>query len=582
MRVVALFCSVVLATSASPSAGGHAPQDPRTSDQGPGAHVVGMLAFALWDRAGVPDVYSIRTDGSGLRRITTGGGLEPAWSPDGSRIAFSWRDRIGVTSADGTERSWVATGSAPTWSPDGRSLAYGCDEEQALCVLDLDSERESVAVPRSTEWIHLGEPDWSPDGSSLVFTRTSTAGDDYSNHRQLFVVGPDGTNLRAVPRTSPLATAPAWSPDGSTLLYAERYDGRGGEYSGDLYSIRPDGTARTAVVKQPGRDDRPTWSPDARSLGFQSEPLGYPWMAGIWTTSSDGRDRRLVVRGGVDPDWRPGFEAPATSPPAATPSSGRRVAYVGATDAGFDLFTVRPDGSGVRRLTTHGRARHPAWSPDRTRIAYSTTRDAIRVLVVGTGVDRRVASSFGVSGLTWSPSGRMLAWGGFEGITIVDVRTGDRRTVPTGPTCCARDPAWSPDGRVLAFSAERTTTQSDIMTVSPTGEDLRRVTRLRGEERQAAWSPDGRSIAFTHEHGSWRAPYVDVLVMHRDGSGIRLLATTKGLSYSPGWAEDGRLAWYSDGPRAFGEAPRPGLWVLDSRSRPHLVVADRTIAYVAW
>ncbi len=580
MRVVALSCAVALTISASPPAGAQAP--PRAGSPEQAARVVGMLAFAVWDRAGVPDIYSVRTDGSRLRRLTTGGGHEPAWSPDGSRIAFSWRDRVGVTSADGTSRSWVANGTAPTWAPDGRSLAYSCDEEQALCVLDLDSQRESVTVPRSTDWVHVGDPDWSPDGSSIVFTRTSAAGDSYSNHRQLFVVGPDGSDLRAVPRTSPLATAPAWSPDGSTLLYAERYDGRGGEYSGDLYSIRPDGTARTAVVKQPGRDDRPTWSPGGQSLGFQSDALGYPWMAGIWTASSDGRDRRLVVRGGVDPDWRPGFEAPATSPPAAAPSSGSRVAYVSATDAGFDLFTVRPDGSGVRRLTTHGRARDPAWSPDHTRIAYSTTRDAIRVLAVGTGVERRVARSYGVSGLTWSPSGRMLAWGGFEGITIVDLRTGSRRTVPTGPTCCARDPAWSPDGRVLAFSAERTTTQSDVMTVSPTGEDLRRVTRLRGEERQAEWSPDGRSIAFTHERGSWKAPDVDVLVMQRDGSGIRPVTTTNGLSFSPGWADDGRLAWYGDGPRPFGAAPRAGLWALDARGRPHLVVADRTIAYVAW
>ncbi|MBM7513226.1 Tol biopolymer transport system component [Nocardioides cavernae] len=462
-------------------------------------------------------------------------------------------------------------------------MAYSCDEDSALCAVELDTHHVTTIVPPTTDGIHIGvgQKDWSPDGSLIVFTGWSPEGDGYTNYRQLFVVHPDGTGLRAVPNTFPTGTGPAWSRDGSALLYAERYDGRGGEVSGDIYSIRPDGTARTPVVKQPGTDDDPAWSPDGRAIAFTSAALGYPRMQGIWTTSRDGRNRHLVVRGGEDPTWRPGFEAGATAPPAAPESSGRRIAYVAASDAGFDLFVVRPDGDRSRRLTKHGRAQNPEWSPDHKRIAYSTLHGGIRVLRVDSGVDRKVAKSYGVAGLTWAPSGRLLAWGGSEGLTILNLRTGHRRVIPIEVGCCPRDPAWSPDGRVVAFSQDFSTQRTDIMTISPSGERLRRVTRLRGAEREAEWSPDGRTIAFTHEQGPWWMRSAEVLTVRGNGSDLRELAATDGMSYSPSWSDDGRLAWYSDGRRA-SPAPRAGLWNLDARGRRELLVPNRTIAYVAW
>jgi Tol biopolymer transport system component len=583
IRLVAL-CVLGLTTLSGASVSAHSPSSPvpRTVQQA-AATAVGMLAYVAWGQDNEPNIYTIRTDGSRSRQLTTGGGLGPAWSPDGSQLAFWWNNRIGVMSADGTTRSWVATGSSPTWSPDGRKLAYSCDEDGALCAYDLDTRHVTVIVPRTTDgaYVGVGQKDWSPDGSSIVFTGRSSEGDDYTNYRQLFLVRPDGTGLRAVPNTFSTATDPAWSRDGSALLYAERYDGRGGEVSGDIYSIRPDGTARTPVVKQPGTDDDPAWSPDGRTIAFTSAALGYPRMHGIWTTSPDGRNRHLVVRGGEDPSWRPEFEVPATLPPTAPETSGRRIAYVAASDTGFDLFVVRPDGDRSRRLTTHGRAQNPEWSPDHTRIAYSTSHGGIRVLMVNTGIERKVAKSYGVAGLTWSPSGRLLAWGGFEGLTILNLRTGDRRVVPIEVGCCPRDPAWSPDGRVLAFSQDFSTQQTDIMTVSPSGKGLRRVTRLRGTEREAEWSPDGRTIAFTHEQGSWWMQSADVLTVRGNGRDLRTLSATDGLSYSPSWSQDGRLAWYSDGRSRF-PAPRAGLWIVDARGRRELIVPNRTIAYVAW
>ena len=540
-----------------------------------------MLAYVAWGQDNVPQIYTIRTDGSRRRQLTTGGGLGPVWSPDGSRLAFWWKDRIGVMNADGTVRGWVATGTNPTWSPDGRRLAYSCQEDAAMCVTDLGTGRETVIVPQTVDWIQVGEKDWSPDGSSIVFTRTSSEGDSYSNFRQLFLVRPDGTDLEAVPNTASTATGPAWSPDGSALLYVERYDGRGGEFSGDVYSVRPDGTARTPVVKHPGTDDNPTWAPNGRSIAFTSAAFLYPRMQGVWTASLEGTGRQLVARGGEDPSWRPGFEASATVPPVATESSRRRLAYVAASELGFDLFVVRPSGNRARRLTDHGRTQNPEWSPDHTQIAYTTSHGGIRVLSVRTGVDRKVARVYGVQGLAWSPSGLRLAWGDFEGLSILDLVSGHRRRITVGGGW-SRDPVWSPDGRQLAFSRESSIGQTDIMTMSASGKRLRRVTHLGGMEGQPDWSPDGRSIAFIHEQGPYFARSSDVLAMRPDGRHLRVVAANEGLSFSPSWSSDGRLAWYSDGRRAFGPSPRAGLWIVDSRGRRQLIVANRTIAYLAW
>ena len=261
--------------------------------------------------------------------------------------------------------------------------------------------------------------------------------------------------------------------------------------------------------------------------------------------------------------------------------SGRRIAYVAASQPGFDLFMVRPSSKRTRRLTDHGRAQNPEWSPDHTRIAYTTSDGRIRVLSVRTGVDRKVARVFGVQGLAWSPSGLRLAWGEFEGLSVLDLVSGHRRSIAVGGGW-SRDPVWSPDGRQLAFSRESSIGQADIMTMSASGKRLRRVTHLGGMEGQPDWSPDGRSIAFIHEQGPYFARSSDVLAMRPDGSHLRAVAANKGLSFSPSWSNDGRLAWYSDGRRAFGASPRAGLWIVDSRGRRQLVVANRTIAYVAW
>ncbi len=94
----------------------------------------GEIAFQRAGRGHDPDdsdVFAVRPDGSGFRRITSGSGVEPDWSPNGRRLAFvrsvgRGEDVFIVTAVGGAQRRVTASGWAtrPAWSPDGRLIAY--------------------------------------------------------------------------------------------------------------------------------------------------------------------------------------------------------------------------------------------------------------------------------------------------------------------------------------------------------------------------------------------------------------------------------------------------------------------------
>jgi TolB protein len=151
----------------------------------------------------VATVYTIRPDGTALRRLARG--LFPAWS---------WTDRIAFVRQ--VARTGRLTDGIFTVRPDGRELR------------------------RVTRRAADSAPDWSPHGTRLVFTR----GD------RIHKIGADGSRLRRVPRRG---SFPAWSPDGRRLVFA-----RGQA----IHTIRTDGTRlRTLARSRTGIHDAPDWRP---------------------------------------------------------------------------------------------------------------------------------------------------------------------------------------------------------------------------------------------------------------------------------------------------------------------------------
>lgn len=188
-----------------------------------------------WDF--VDDLYTVSADGRGLVRLTTSGSDwvgSQAWSPDGSRIAFtSWRDgnaEIYIMNANGSGVVRLTRNDAsdqnPAWSPNGSSIAFCSDRGSTDGVHDI--YRMSAIDGSAIVKIASGgcDPAWSPDGSRIAYT----TGFGSSSHPDLAVIGVDGTDfLQLHPGEMSSGDAygePSWSPDGSWIAFTRGWDWR--------------------------------------------------------------------------------------------------------------------------------------------------------------------------------------------------------------------------------------------------------------------------------------------------------------------------------------------------------------------
>lgn len=198
---------------------------------------------------------------TGVRRI----GASPAWSPDGSQIAFCASrhfgdPRIFVVNSDGSNLRKLTVGAHndcdPSWSPDGSSIVVDSYPPSVkfgvapIVTLDPTDGTRTVIVGDGFNLY----PDFSPDGTHLVFAR------GHGRSSDLFTVRTDGselTNITKTPKREEIM--PAYAPSGSEIVFAA-YSARS---SGDLWILASDGTGpKRRVTDTPHRDDYyPHWQP---------------------------------------------------------------------------------------------------------------------------------------------------------------------------------------------------------------------------------------------------------------------------------------------------------------------------------
>ena len=232
------------------------------------------LAFVS-TRDGDYAIYAMNTSEGGEHRLTdaqgdpsTPGGLffqiDPAWSPDGSTIAFASK-RSGTfdlyamnRDGSGTRRltSTKEDETQPSWSPDGDRIAFARGASSRLFVMNTDG---SGARRVTDEELEESEPAWSPDGSSIAYVQRSPG----TSIRELWLVRPDGSERRSLTKLGGVAQAPAWSPDGKRLAFSANV----GNNRFDIYTIGLDGQDPQLVTS---RDDsfEPSWSPDGKTIVF--------------------------------------------------------------------------------------------------------------------------------------------------------------------------------------------------------------------------------------------------------------------------------------------------------------------------
>jgi Tol biopolymer transport system component len=302
-------------TGSSAPAGSPTPRRTTPEVTGPAAPLDGNGSLSFQSsRDGNYEIYSISPDGTGLTRLTNEPteDIFPAWSPDGSRIAFT-RCQPGESSP--------------------------CD------VWAMDAEGAGP-VNLTNDPANDGEPAWSPDGTRIAFIS------DRGGITQIFVMEADGTGVRQVSRGG--GTHPAWSPDGTLIAFSGADPGAPGAVS----VVSVDGTdERTIFTDEAGVADvlrAGSWSPDGNRILFLRGPSTVApdrSVAGIWSIGADGAGlaRLLPSRDASDVSWSP---------------DGRKVVFAMANDDTSDLYVANGDGTD-RQLVFRNAATvsAPSWQP---------------------------------------------------------------------------------------------------------------------------------------------------------------------------------------------------------------------------
>jgi len=293
------------------------------------AHPNGRVVFQA-NVGKFPQVFTIKPDGTGLKRITDvppvdPGAENPSWSPDGSTIAFDAAVPSGVSiftvPAGGGSSTQLPLGVGnfngdPAYSPDGSQISFDQDVGEAaptvhgIFIANADgSNAHRLTTGLATKQAFDTESQWSPDGTMIAFTRVK-------NERQaaIFTVGIDGSGLTQLTPYRLDAASPDWSPNGKTILYNTFWDSPGGKAS-NIYAISPSGRHPTALTHDHAGMDffaasfRPSWAPNGKRIVFSHVDFkGRSGTEGLYIMRPDGTHRKRVThmspkRFATNPDW---------------------------------------------------------------------------------------------------------------------------------------------------------------------------------------------------------------------------------------------------------------------------------------
>jgi Tol biopolymer transport system component/imidazolonepropionase-like amidohydrolase len=453
------------------------------------------------------DIWSIALDGSATTRLTSGpfDDREPDWSRDGAQLAFS-SDRSGhydiwlLNIATGTLRQLTsdpAEDFAPAWSADSREIAFVSTRAPAgIWVIDVVTGVERPLAPATGS---VSGPSWAPDGKQVLYNVISN--------------GAARLELSGVP----VATE-------------------------DVFPFRAHWLSRTEFL----------YTADGK---IKYRVLGEENAQTVEFTATVPFERTPYARKRRDFDSIASKRVLGIVRPSVSPD-GNRITFAALGD-----IWVMDVGSKPTRLTTDTFLdTEPAWSPDGTRLVFSSDRGGnmdLWIRDMRTGHDRRLTETPAAEmAAAWSPTGDRIAFvsmgtGYLVDVHVIDVKTSEvtvlQKRIPT-----TTFPTWSPDGRLVLVGTGQRTSQrfqdgfNKLLAVPVDGGPpnflpvLPHTSVIDSRVGDGpAWSPDGRHIAFINQ-GLLRMVEVGA-----DGNPTgQPRALTSELAHAPSWTGDSKKILY--------------------------------------
>lgn len=511
------------------------------------------------ERNGSADIYRVHPDGTGLDRLTDDPAFDDqgALSPDGENLAFVSTRKLG---------------HAHVW------------------VMNMKTRKSHVVGSAAGSGFH---PSWSSDGKWLAF---SSDGGRFAGHMpgrwekvqslSIYMVRPDGTELRRITRGRGVAGSPQWSQDGKRIYYYETSE------IGAVYAVSGNAAkGTTQIVSVDVEDGTFTQHSSGDGVRRWPQPLSDGSIAYLDSDAKLGltlcRLKGGVVTQGASGDIR----SPSWTPDGKTVvyakvswsdqfevipafSLGQDVRLTKLASGGFfptqspinstivvssnmqSLVAMDQDGSHRKDLLTEANSLllSPKYSPDGKQIAFSRgmyfrpTGHPIGQIGImntdGTNVQYSGNANTNSGFPTWSPDGKSIVYSQDAHLVIWDPGTGKRRnlTMPGGQ----RDtfPQWSPNGDWIAFSSDRDADEEfKLYLIRPNGTGLHRLTDKSGDSH-CSWSPDGKWLVFSSARTGFKdehalsespQPYGQLFIIRPDGSGIRQITDNKWEAGSAAW-----------------------------------------------
>jgi len=263
------------------------------------------------------------------------------------------------------------------WSPDGARLVFGRSapsgdptEIASMAAVVGGDLRVLTSFGSSSQ-----APTWSPDGRIAFFSLFGAprpASRDVPPPAELYSMAGDGTDQRRLTRDKQIQTDAEWSPDGATIAYSQWYTvpGQRGVFDIGLSLMNPDGGSKRALLGDSAHRDIATqsWSPDGKRLVVEwisARPHGRDGgrQSDIAVINADGSGLRFLTHTAAletEPVWSPD----GTMIAFASDRHVRRGRHLDRNGPAFEIYTMRADGTGVRRIT-HNRVPdlYPDWQP---------------------------------------------------------------------------------------------------------------------------------------------------------------------------------------------------------------------------